>query len=146
MMNKAHEQEFSPEKPNTPQGQQPLTGRVAAILNERELVINIGADKGVALQMVFKVVAEKPLEIADPETKEIIGYVDQEKVRVKVEEVQKGLAICKTIRLSAEETSRKNYFASLQLSPSNLEDMAVQVGDRVVWVSSALAPVPAVPF
>jgi hypothetical protein len=73
-----------------------LEGRVAQILNERELAINIGQEKGVKLGMVFAVLAEKPLEIIDPETSEVLDVLDREKVRVEVVEIRPKISICRT--------------------------------------------------
>jgi len=77
---------------------EPLKGNIAAILNERELVINIGANKGVKIGMKFKVMSEEPLKILDPNNNEILGEIDREKVRVEVIEVQEKLAIARTYK------------------------------------------------
>lgn len=63
-----------------------LKGKVAAILNERELAVNLGSDSGVEVGMKFKVV-EPSRQILDPDTAEILGTFDREKIRVKVVEV-----------------------------------------------------------
>lgn len=52
-----------------------LRGKVALILNEREIVINIGAEQGVKPGMKFKVLADTPTEILDPDTQLKIGVV-----------------------------------------------------------------------
>jgi hypothetical protein len=75
-----------------------LQGKVAQLLNERELVINIGESDGVRAGMKFKILAESPVEIFDPETDELLGTVDREKVRVQAVEVQKEFSICSTYR------------------------------------------------
>jgi hypothetical protein len=66
-----------------------VEGRVANVLNARELVINIGRDDGVRRGMKFKVLADTPTEITDPETERVIGVIDREKVRVQATEVTK---------------------------------------------------------
>src|SRR5687768_10988114 len=76
----------------------PLEGKVAAIINERELVINIGANKGVRKGMKFKVLAGEVTEVRDPETDEVLGTIEQEKVQVRVIEVQNKLSVCRTFR------------------------------------------------
>ena len=73
-----------------------IIGRVATILNSRELVINKGSISGVKLGMKFKVLAEKPIEIFDPGTGEELGIVDREKIRVQAVDVQERLTVCKT--------------------------------------------------
>jgi len=76
----------------------PIEGKVASVLNERELAINIGVEQGVKEGMKFKVLAEKPTEILDPETGEILGELDREKVRVRVLEVREKFSVCRTYK------------------------------------------------
>jgi hypothetical protein len=71
-------------------------GRVAQILNERELVINIGSKSGVTPGMRFAVLSESPTEIKDPQTGEILDVVDREKVKVEAAEVREKIAVCRT--------------------------------------------------
>ncbi len=73
-----------------------IEGRVANILNARELVVNIGLDDGLREGTRLKVLADTPTEIRDPQTEEVIGVIDREKVRVEVTEVQPHIAICRT--------------------------------------------------
>jgi len=82
------------EQTNTPS--KPSEGKVAAILNARELVISIGSAQGVGLGMRFKVLAETPVEVTDPDTGKSLGVIDREKVRVQAVQVQEHLAVCKT--------------------------------------------------
>ena len=74
---------------------EPLKGRVAAVLNTRELAINIGSQAGVLIGMKFRVL-EPEESVCDPDTQEIIGYVQREKIRVKVVELQEKLAVGRT--------------------------------------------------
>lgn len=64
-----------------------MRGKIAAILNVRELVITVGADDGVELGTVFKVLDE-PRPIIHPDTQESLGTVQREKVRVRIVDVQ----------------------------------------------------------
>jgi len=86
----------SPERPIAKTSLEPLTGRVAQILNARELVINIGADSGVTEGMKFAVMSRSPTEIIDPDTNTVLDTVDREKVRVRASEVRPKITICKT--------------------------------------------------
>ena len=74
----------------------PLEGRVAQILNARELVINIGAESGVTEGMKFAVMSRSPTEIRDPDTNAVLDTIDREKVRVRASEVRPKITICKT--------------------------------------------------
>ena len=73
-----------------------LRGKVARILNERELAINVGQKDGVTRGMKFAVLAETPTEIIDSDTQEVLGVVDREKVRVQAVEVNERFSICST--------------------------------------------------
>ena len=72
-----------------------IEGKVAAILNERDLIINKGADAGITEDMKFKVV-DPEVEIKDPDTGEALGSISMEKVRVRIVEVQSKFSIGKT--------------------------------------------------
>jgi len=76
-----------------------LQGRVAAIVNARELVINIGSNHGVILGMKFAIMAATPLEIKDPSTGKVLDRLDREKVRVEATEVREFITICRTYRV-----------------------------------------------
>ncbi len=76
-----------------------LEGRVAGIINARELTINIGKDENVELGMKFKVLASEPFIIRDPESGKKIGELDREKIRVKVSEVYDNFSVCQTYKV-----------------------------------------------
>lgn len=75
-----------------------LQGKVAQILNARELAITIGEEHGVLRGMIFAVMAAEPLEIRDPDSQEVLDKIDREKVRVKATEVRPKVTICSTYR------------------------------------------------
>lgn len=79
-----------------------VQGKVAAILNARELVINRGEEAGVRTGMKFKVLADKPTEILDPDTGDVLDYIDREKVRVQAMDVKPKASICKTYRIRSK--------------------------------------------
>jgi hypothetical protein len=72
-----------------------ITGKVAAILNERELIINKGADHGIKEGMKFKV-TEPELQIRDPDTQAPLGSLAREKIRVRIAEVQPKFSVART--------------------------------------------------
>jgi len=128
--------------------QKQLEGKVAGIINERELAINIGTVHGVKEGMMFKVLAEKPTEIYDPETQVLLGVIDREKVRVKVNEVHEKFSVCRTYqqtmigniniasflepRRSVPETLRADK--SAYIPALSEEESYVKKGDRVVEI------------
>lgn len=73
----------------------PIEGKVAGIINERDLIINKGSDVGVSEGMKFRVV-EGQVPIKDPDSGEELGCLDREKIRVRVVEVQAKFCIAKT--------------------------------------------------
>jgi hypothetical protein len=73
-----------------------LEGLVADILNEREVVINIGTKNGVEPGMKFAILSPRPHEIFDPKTKEKLGVVERVKVRLKASDVREKFAVLRT--------------------------------------------------
>lgn len=77
-------------------GDAPIEGKVAKILNERQIVINRGATSGVENGMIFKIISSSGLDVEDPDTGEVLGDVELIKTYVKIEEVQEKMAIAAT--------------------------------------------------
>ena len=74
-----------------------ITGKVARVTSDRELIINRGAEHGVTEGMVFRVKGS-PVEIVDPDTGDAIGNVSRVKVLVRVDEVDEKFCIARTFR------------------------------------------------
>lgn len=133
----------------------PIEGRVAQILNERELVLNVGSRDGVKAGMVFAVLGESPLEVRDPISNEVLDEVDREKVRVEVFELRERIALCRTYEvrrvggwldfgLSDLIGPRHEIVATLRSDeypkPLSSRESYVKIGDRARQVKeSALA-------
>ena len=77
---------------------EPIRGKVAQILNSRELVINAGSNSGVAVGMRFEVMDAKGQDIKDPATGELLGSLERPKVKVEVSKVQKRLSVASTYK------------------------------------------------
>ena len=77
---------------------EPIRGKVARVLNAREVALNKGSDDGVKVGMVFKILSSKGSDIKDPDTGESIGSVDIEKTSVKVTAVQYRVSVAETFR------------------------------------------------
>ena len=75
-----------------------IRGRVARILNSRELALNIGSKHGVEVDMLFDVLDASAEDIKDPDTKMTIGSIYRPKVRVKVVEVQESISVARTYK------------------------------------------------
>lgn len=94
-----------------------LEGKVAQIVSEREIAINIGSLQGVEKGMKFAVLAPSPQEVKDPETGELLDVIDREKIRVEATEVRERITICATYRTryipgSASTTTIRSRFPS----------------------------------
>ena len=76
----------------------PLRGKVARILDSRNLVINIGSKQGVKIGMYFDVMDPKGDDIRDPDTNEILGSLERPKVRVQITDVQDKLSVASTYK------------------------------------------------
>lgn len=129
-----------------------IQGKVAGVFNERELTINIGSEHGAKAGMVFRVLADKPVDVVDPESGDLLGVVDREKVRVKASEVHARFSICKTFRTrtlggglfalrsltepprEVPETLRADD--SAYYPPLSEQESYVKKGDRVVEIKS----------
>lgn len=93
---RASNESTTEDPPVDPRLAQGLRGRVAQILNERELVINVGEQDGAEEGMRFAVLAGSPVQIPDPETGEPLGWLDREKVRVEAIRVMERMSVCIT--------------------------------------------------
>ena len=141
--------------------QKPIEGKVVGVLTERELIINVGSSSGVRHGMRFKVLSNQPTEVRDPETNDLLGVIDREKVRVQASEVEEKYTICKTYRVfvtggpnmpniaeamaalgSFGSTPRKEVPETLKAEdqdtfpPLSEEESYVKKGDRVIQVST----------
>ncbi len=138
--------------PVVPEPSGSLEGKVAAVLNERELAINIGSSHGVTVGMKFKVLAEKPIELQDPDSKEELGLLDREKVRVEAIDVKPKFSVCRTYRTRTVGginfsfidimSERREVPETLKAQdaayppPLSEEESYVKRGDRVVQLTT----------
>ena len=75
-----------------------IRGKVAKVLNTREVALNVGKTHRVDVGMQFDVLASSADEITDPDTGEVIGAVNRPKVRVQVTVVGQRFAVARTFR------------------------------------------------
>lgn len=80
------------------QRSQPIRGKVARILNSREVALNIGSRDGVVEGMLFDILDPKGEDIIDPETDDVIGSLNRPKVRVQVVTTQEKLSVASTFK------------------------------------------------
>ena len=130
---------------------EPIRGKVARILNSREIVINLGATTGVVVGMYFDVVDPKGEDIRDPDTNKILGSIDRPKVRVRVTKVQDELSLATTQEKRVNIGGIGNFsrllmpprwitqYESLRTKEKTWEDLSeeesyVKIGDPVIQV------------
>lgn len=121
-----------------------IEGRVAQVLNERQLVINRGELDGVRDGMKFDVLSESLLPITDPETNQVLDNLDRIKARVIVTQLRDRVAVCSTYEQTGDGLANiLSVFAPAQKvklridsseTPPSLdpEESYVRRGDRVV--------------
>ena len=133
----------------------PIEGKVARILNERDLVINKGADGGVKEGMKFAV-AEPDVVIKEPDTGEALGSIPREKIRIRIVEVQQKYSIGKTYETFIDYVEPPVRFPLLptpkfpvtrvrtlrrdnttRFEPMDEESSVIKVGDPVIEVEDA---------
>lgn len=71
-----------------------LVGKVADILGEYELAINIGKNSGVKQGMEFAVLGKKL--ITDPDSHKTLGTYNYDKLRVRVTQVEDNYSVAST--------------------------------------------------
>lgn len=117
-----------------------LEGKVAQILNGDQLAINIGWDDGVRPGMVFAILSSVEfLEIRDPDTKQVLGTVAQEKARLVARQVLPRFTICTSVAGRIEErpppTIEALFASARPLDPlvgaDGPKDRYIDIGDRV---------------
>ncbi len=82
--------------PEPPDSRKPIRGKVARILNSRELAMNVGSEQGVRVGMKFDVMDPKGQDIEDPETREVLGSLERVKKRVEVVQVKERISRART--------------------------------------------------
>ena len=75
-----------------------IRGKVAKILNLRDVALNIGQKQGVELGMLFDILSTKGLDIEDPDTGEDLGSIELPKARVKISRVYDKVSVATTYR------------------------------------------------
>lgn len=112
-----------------------IEGKVASVLNERELVLNVGSDDGVTVGMRFRILYPGGIAITDPDTDEPLGSVEWPKTEVKIVSVQPKISVGRTFRkfvTPASGTRGMAAYAALNLmgnyTPERVETETLRSG------------------
>ncbi len=71
-----------------------IEGKVARILDEYSIVINVGRNNGVVNGMVFAVFVQSNEEVKDPDSGEVLGKLENIKEHIFVAHVQDKFSTC----------------------------------------------------
>lgn len=82
------------------------TGKVVKVLNNFEVVVNLGAESGVAMDDVFVVYARGE-ELKDPDTGGSLGTLEIVRGRARAVHVQDRLTTLRSIETHSEQQERK---------------------------------------
>ena len=75
-----------------------VRGKIAKILNSREVALNIGKDQGVELGMRFEILPPVGFDIPDPDTGNTLGTVAIPKVTVEITRIYDNVSVASTYR------------------------------------------------
>lgn len=88
--------------------------KVAAIIDNRRLVLSAGSESGVAVGDKYQIYAAEGKEIKDPDSGMVLGRLEIEKLPVKVVQVQEAFAVAETYRYhETNEGGSFNSFAAM---------------------------------
>ena len=91
-----------------------ITGKVAAIIDDTTLVLNVGYEDGVKEGMAFAVFAEQR-DIQDPDTGESLGKWEMGKARVAVVHVQARMCTVSSPLLAPEDSGGSRTLSAMMV-------------------------------
>ena len=121
----------------------PIRGKVAQILDSRQVILNVGSTDRVAEGMMFKIINPKGEHIRDPDTQRVLGSVESPRAFVRVVQVQENLAVATTSMANPVFTPASLGPIARALMPPRWVDQyeslganlsTVNIGDPVVQV------------
>ena len=123
-----------------------IRGKVAQILDSRQVILIVGSSDRVAAGMVFKIINPKGEQVRDPDSNQILGSVESPRAFVRVIEVQDRLSIATTSGANPAVTpATLGPFARVLMPPRWMDQYessganlgTVNIGDPVVQVDVA---------
>ncbi len=94
-----------------------IQGKVAKILNEFQLVLNVGAEQGVRKGMDF-VIFEQGMEVENPDGGDSLGRMELVKGEVTVSHVQDKMSIAQSKEVEAKKESTVLSARLAEVTPS----------------------------
>lgn len=123
-----------------------IEGKVAKILDDQRLIVNVGHAQGVTQGMVFCIFAPVE-EVKDPETGEALGQWEAVKGYVQAIHPQDRLSVCRAFKPSrpkteADPAERGTHTLSSELVAVSMLDGGSQAKARLAVNASQLAGMP----
>ena len=116
----------------TPTDSERIRGKVAAILSQRELVLNVGSDDGVEVGIKFVILNSKGIDVTDPDTGDVLGTVEVPKTVVKVVRVDgPHLSVARTFRTLKGTPSIFAAASAISGMPSRTETLDIASGSSL---------------
>ena len=136
---------------------EPIRGKVASILNSRQVAINRGEVDGVRRGMRFNILSEA-VDVKDPDSGVLLGTIQQAKICVEVKSVYPNMAVAATFKKHRVNVGGsgiglgiftppkwEEHYETLYIEDASLEeidesDSYVLIGDAVVQVLESDPP------
>lgn len=93
-----------------------LRGKIAQILDDTRVVLNIGSKQGVKIKQVFLIFQEGD-DVVDPDTKTSLGKIEIPKGKIIIENVQEQISIGAT-EVKARDNDTKKTLSELMVEAS----------------------------
>jgi hypothetical protein len=123
---------------------EPIEGKVAKILDDQSLILNVGQAHGVTQGMVFCIYATVE-DVTDPDSGESLGAWEAVKGYVQATHPQEGLTVCRAYAPRAAESAKpEDRQAQLNVNRTQLSGMPqlepISVGDPARSVAEGDLP------
>jgi hypothetical protein len=105
-----------------------IEGKVAKILDEYSIVINVGRDNGVVNGMVFVVFVQSDDEVKDPNSGKVLGKLEHVKDHVFVAHVQDKFSTCVAGEKEASSRETESQGAQTLSGAMMAESMTARPG------------------
>lgn len=98
-----------------------ITGKVAKIIDNRTVAINVGTKDGVKIGMQFRIIDGVGHKVKDPDTNKVLGIERSEKFKVRVAKVDKAFSIAETYYYTERNIGGRGSFGNFaqMLTPPN---------------------------
>ncbi len=109
-----------------------IEGKVAKILDEYSIVINVGRNHGVVDGMVFAVFVQSDEEVKDPDSGEALGKLENIKEHVFVAHVQDKFSTCVAGEKDASSCEHESHGAQTLSGAMMAESMTARPGNSKI--------------